>query len=163
MLIFSGATAVTGYPGRDNVLLIPRGLPGCVKSTALQKWRGEDPQHREVFGRDDWRNILQCLPVGKPHQEAAITLILTSSVETLLMHGWDVGVDSTHIQPGTVEHWTNLADHLGVRHQIVDFTHVTPAECISRDLARRCAGGRYVGEAVINGMYQKYLAPQQLR
>jgi len=160
--IFSGVTTVTGYPHRDNVLLIPRGLPGSGKSTALQNWKELDPQHREVLGRDDWRKILGCLPVGKPHQEAAITLMMTASVEALLRHGWDVGVDATHIQPGTLEHWTSLAEHLGVRYQIVDFTHISPEECIRRDLARRDSGGRYVTAKVINAMNQRYLEPSVL-
>ena len=99
MIIFEGATAPAGYPGRVPTLLVPRGLPGCGKSTALTAWREKDPEHRVVLGRDDWRQILGCLPVGRKHEEAAITVMMMASVEALLRHGWDVGVDSTHVSP----------------------------------------------------------------
>ena len=113
MIIFDGATVPAGYPGRVPTLLVPRGLPGCGKSTALAAWLAEDPEHRVVLGRDDWRTVLGCLPVGEEYQEAAITVVMTASVEALLRHGWDVGVDSTHIQPGTLEVWRGLAGRGG--------------------------------------------------
>lgn len=161
MKIFKGVVKVAGYPGRDNVLMIPRGLPGCGKSTIGQQFVAQDPDHRFMLGRDDIRHIAKCLPVGTQAQETAITIMMDGAVENLLRHGWDVYVDATHIQPGTLEYWVGLADRVGVRHEIVDLTHISPEECIRRDEARRDAGGRYVGADVIDAMYQEYLAPKQ--
>lgn len=157
MIIFEGETAPAGYSGRDNLLLIPRGLPGCGKSTALRTWLAENPEHRVIIGRDDWRTILGCLPVGSPHQEAAITVMMDAAVEALLIRGWDVGVDSTHIQPGTLEHWVQLARQLGIRHEVLDLTGVPASECIRRDAARAAGGGRHVGADVIREMARRYL------
>lgn len=156
MIIFEGSVAPAGYPGRDNELRVPRGLPGCGKTTTLRRWQNQDPDHRVVVGRDDWRGILGCLPVGTAAQEAAITIMLDAAVEALLRHGWDVGVDSTHIQPGTAEHWQEMAARLGVRYRELDLTGVPVDLCIAQDAARAAAGGRHVGEAVIREMAARY-------
>jgi predicted kinase len=157
VIIFQGATAPAGYPDRTPTVRIPVALPAAGKSTLLRAWQAEDPDHRMVLGRDDWRSILGCLPVGTPAQEAAITIMMTAAAEALLVHGWDVGVDSTHIQPGTVAVWVELAQGVGARVEILDLTHITAETCIQRDLARRDAGGRYVGKAVIREMERLYL------
>lgn len=157
MKIFDGGVDPDGYPGRMATLRIARGLPGCGKTTALQRWRAEDPEHRIVLGRDDWRTVLGCLPVGKRHEEAAITIMLTAAVDALLRHGWDVGVDATHIQPGTLEHWQALAGQCWARWEVLDLTGTPVEVCVARDLARRDAGGRYVGEDVIRTMAARYL------
>lgn len=162
MVIFDGALQNTGYPNRENVLLLPRGLPGSGKTTLLNNWQQEDPEHRVVIGRDDFRSIFTCIPVGKHHQENAITLLLTGGVEALLQQGWDVGVDSTHIQPGTIEHWINLAQRLDVKHEILDLTHIPIRECVRRDAIRKASGRRYVGSTVIRMMASRYL-PEALR
>lgn len=133
MIIFEGATAPTGYPGRTPTVLVPVALPAAGKSTLLRQWQAEDPDHRIVIGRDDLRSILGCLPVGTPAQEAAITVMMTAAAEALLRHGWDVGVDSTHIQPGTAAVWVELAQRPGVRVEILDLTHITAETCIQRD------------------------------
>lgn len=157
MIIFGGSISPAGYPGRVPTILVPVALPAAGKSTALRAWAAEDPDHRVVIGRDDLRVILGCLPVGIPAQEGAITVMMAAAVEALLRHGWDVGVDSTHIQPGTLDVWVELARRVGARVEILDLTHVTPETCIQRDLARRDAGGRYVGEDVIREMERLYL------
>jgi len=158
VIIFCGATTPAGYPGRIPTLLVPRGLPGCGKSTAIAAWRAEDPEHRVALGRDDWRGVLGCLPVGRKHEETAITVMMTASVEALLRHGWDVGVDATHIQPGTMEAWRDLAERVGAQWEVLDLTGVPVEVCVARDLARRDAGGRYVTEEVIREMAARYLA-----
>lgn len=157
MIIFDGALTNIGYPGRKNILLIPCGLPGCGKTTALNQWKDDDPEHRVIVGRDDMRNLLGCLPVGTRYQENSITAFLTGGVASLLQNGWDVGVDSTHIQPGTLEHWVELAQVVGVKHKILDLTHLPIGECIRRDEFRKENGGRYVGGDVIRMMAAKYL------
>jgi predicted kinase len=157
VIIFEGAVCPVGYPGRDNVLVATRGLPGCGKSTALQGWRALAPDHRVVLGRDDWRSTWGCLPVGSEAQEAAITVAMDGAVDALLRAGWDVGVDSTHIQPGTLEHWQEVAGRLGVRWEVVDLACVPVEVCVARDEARAAAGGRHVGAEVIREMARLYL------
>lgn len=157
MIVFEGSVAPVGYPGRAPTIRITVGLPGCGKSTMLRLWEEEDPDHRVVVGRDDYRRIRRCLPVGTPAQEASITVMMDGAVESLLRHGWDVGVDSTHIQPGTLRHWREVAGRVGARVEISDLTHVTVDECVRRDEARRDAGGRYVGAEVIRAMAKRYL------
>ena len=157
MIVFGGVVDPVGYPGRVGTLLTPVGLPGCGKTTALRQWVAEDPERRVVFGRDDWRTILGCLPVGTAAQEAAITVAMDGAVDALLRHGWDVGVDATHIQPGTLDHWAEMAARLGARHEVLDLRGVPVDTCVARDEARAAAGGRRVGAGVIRAMADRYV------
>jgi len=154
VIIFEGAVNPAGYPGRTPTLIATLGLPGSGKSTALNGWRALDPDHRVVLGRDDWRTIWRCLPVGTPAQEDAITVAMDGAVEALLRAGWDVGVDSTHIQPGTLDHWWEMSVRVDARWEVLDLTGVPVEVCIARDKARRD-----VGEDVIREMERRYLMP----
>lgn len=147
-----------GWPGRDATLTITLGLPGCGKSTAARQWAAVDPDHRVIIARDALREMIGCMPVGSSAQEAAIQIILHTSVEALLRQGWDVLVDSTHLQPGMVAGWRQLSSGLGVRMEILDLTDIGPEECIARNAARVAAGGRHVEPEVIWEIWRRWRA-----
>jgi predicted kinase len=156
-IVFTGALNPTGYPGRVPTLVVARGLPACGKSTALAAWRAEDPDRRILLGRDARRDENGFLPVGTGAEEDAITVMMNAGTEALLRYGWDVGIDATHLQPGTLEVWSRIAERTGARFEILDLTFVSADTCVARDLARKHAGGRYVSESVIRGMDDLYL------
>jgi predicted kinase len=139
-------------PVGTGSLIYFRGLPGCGKSTETARLRGMYGDRCVVLERDAFRVMWGCLPLGTPEQEAVITWTVDAAARELLGRGSVVVIDGTNLRSEDGPHWETLAAECGVPVRCVDLTHVTVEECIRRDHARRDAGGRHVGEAVIRAM-----------
>jgi predicted kinase len=141
-------------PERSNsvtTLTITRGLPGSGKTT----WARQQPGWR--VNRDDLRAMLRpTWPHGDPAHEDPLTEAQHSAICALLFHDRDVIVDDTNLRQDHVEALHQLADQYGAEFVIRDFTDVPLETCIEQDAARP----NPVGEHIIRGMWQRYLAPQ---
>jgi predicted kinase len=139
-------------------LIITRGLPGSGKTTYAKRWVAGDATRRSRVNRDDLRELLH----GGPHDydralEQAVTWAHQGAVRTLLMSGRDVICDDMNLQNRQVKEWMKLAAEVGADFSVVDFTNVSPDECVRRDRDRRDAGGRYVGASYIYEKYDRFI------
>lgn len=131
-----------------TTLFITVGLPGSGKTT----WAKEQTTCKRV-NRDDIRAMLDN---GKwsPSNEKLVTQVRDHTIITALAKH-NVICDDTNLSPKVQEHLKALAQSVGAKTQIVDFTHVNVEECVKRDLLRP----RSVGEKVIRDMWERYLKP----
>ncbi len=139
-----------------NKLKILIGLPASGKSTWAKEFCEKNTDWVRV-NRDDLRNMR-----GKywvPKQENMISDWEYESVVTALSYGLNVILDATNLNEDRRNSFiASLDDHpvqkLDFQVELMHFD-VSVEECIKRD-AKRANG---VGEKVIRGMYDKYLAP----
>ncbi|WP_018351265.1 AAA family ATPase [Longispora albida] len=140
---------------KKATLTVTRGLPGSGKST----WaKGQEGSVR--VNRDELRRMLHGSRLGTGTAEKQVGLAQRAAVEALLRNGTDVIVDDTNLRSRVVREFAELAANSGAEFAVVDFTDVDVEECIRRDALR--TGEDQVGEDVIRGMYQRYLAGKQL-
>lgn len=138
-------------------LTITRGLPASGKTTYARAWVNENPGPRVRVNRDDLRIAMFGAPFLDFHLEEVVSTAQRGQVEALLRAGKDVIVDDTNLRAKYARAWADLAVTVGAGFEVVDFP--TPVdECIARDQARQARGERSVGEAVIRGMHDRYLA-----
>jgi|SRR6476620_884607 len=130
-------------------LILCKGLPASGKSTFAKEWVNEDPTTRVRVNRDDIRRMLG--PYWVPNRENLVTRLENRAVTESLLNGYSVILDATNFKS---EKWISKAAYYGVELIIKDFTDVPLNICIERDKTR---GVESVGEAVIRGMYDKYL------
>lgn len=143
-----------------TTLTITRGLPGSGKSTwALSQIKGRERDIVRV-NRDNLRRMLHGEPQYSYVTELAVTHAQKSSVARLLQAGISVIVDDTNLKARWVREWRALADNLSVDFVVKDFTAVTLATCIARDLQR--PDDARVGEGVIQRMYNQYIKGRDL-
>jgi predicted kinase len=142
-----------------STLTITRGLPGSGKTT----WAKEQPQLVRV-NRDDLRRMLHGGAVIDPERrgraEKEVTAAHHAAVEGLLRTGAHVVCDDTNLRGRVVREFAELAAKCGAHFSVRDFTDVPLEECIRRDALR--TGDGHVGEDVIRGMHQRYLAGRAL-
>jgi len=136
-------------------LTITRGLPGSGKTT----WAKQQGGHVRV-NRDDLRRMLHGGPLPNGWAEAQVTLAQRAQVEALLRAGVNVICDDTNLYPRTARELAELGKLAGAEIVVRDFTDVPVEECIARDANRSDA--ERVGEEVIRGMWQRYLAGRGL-
>lgn len=131
-------------------LLMLMGLPASGKSTyakqlALDGW--------VRVNKDDLRAMLHG---GKwsPKNEKQILQVRDQVISDSLLAGKSVVVDDTNLDPKHKIRLQELAKKYAATFE-TKFFDVEPAECIKRDLVRPNS----VGNDVIMGFYNKYLAP----
>lgn len=147
------------------VVYLIKGLPASGKSTHARKMLAENPNGIKRINKDDLRAMLD----NRKHSKDAEKFILKirdSIILNALEHGKHLIVDDTNLDPKhekmireLVYNFNNSGGLLGggqkARVEIIDFTHITPAECIERDNKR--TGFEKVGEEVIMRMYNRYI------
>ncbi|MCA1696547.1 MAG: AAA family ATPase [Actinobacteria bacterium] len=139
-------------------LIITRGLPGCGKTTAAREWVDAQPRGMWLrLNRDDLRRMGLPSDYSKPEvlPEKAINAARDGALTYLLRRGWSVICDDTNLPTRYVRELMKIAQREDAEVEIWDMTHVPLETCIQRDAAR-CVG--HVGETVIRGMYDRYLA-----
>lgn len=137
-----------------TTLTITRGLPGSGKTT----WARAQPGMVRV-NRDDLRRMFAAVwDHGNRADEDVVTEVQMDAVGAWLSRRRSVVVDDTNLRPDVVERLRVFAGLHHVEFLIEDFTHVPLEVCIARDAAR--PESERVGERVIRGMWQKYLAPK---
>jgi predicted kinase len=131
-------------------LTITRGLPGSGKTT----WAKQQPDLTRV-NRDDLRRMLHGGALGGA-AEVQVTTAQRAAIAALLRSGVDVVCDDTNLRSRVVRELAELALSCGADWHVQDFTDVPVEECIRRDALRD--GDARVGEDVIRGMHERYLA-----
>lgn len=137
-------------------LIVTVGLPGSGKTTLATDWVSKKQADRARVNRDSLRIMLHGGRLGTTDQEDTVTAIQHTGVLALLARGIDVVADDTNLRPGAVQTWRELADLAGAEVEVWDLTDVPVEECIRRDAGR--TGPARVGETVIRGMHDRYLA-----
>jgi predicted kinase len=128
-----------------------KGLPGSGKSTWARELCDREPGRWKLVDKDSLRKMLDNGRWSK-HNEKFVVQIRDAIVSAALADGINVIVHDTGFEPVHEQRLRELAKG----HQFDVKTFDTPLEdCIKRDLSRSSS----VGEAVIRGMYDKYLAP----
>lgn len=93
-------------------------------------------------------------------REELITKMESESITEALKAGFNVVVDATNLNPKTINRMYKLADGAGLSKTDIEFKefYVPFKEAVERDLARKEAGGHYVGKHVIQRFYERYYA-----
>ncbi len=143
-------------------MIITRGLPASGKSTWAQAWVAEVPGGRARVNRDDIRSMLNQGFFLKSVTEGRVIAVRDAMIRELLKKRVDVVVDETCLSSSTVRDLLKLAAAAGAEVEIKDLTDVPLETCIERDDERGIPDilsvqPDDVGEAVIRGMYERYL------
>ncbi len=136
-----------------KTLYMTKGLPASGKTTAAKALVATQPGTKRV-NKDDLRAMIDA---GKwsEYNEKFILWVRDSITSTALVEGHHVVVDDTNLAPKHEAHLRQLAKQYKADFKILDFTNVSPEECIKRDLIRPNS----VGSKVIMDMYDRYLKP----
>jgi predicted kinase len=136
-------------------LTITRGLPASGKST----WARAQLRAARI-NRDELRRMMHGEMIGAGWSERQVTLAQRAAAEALLRAGVDVICDDTNLRSRVAREFAELAHACDAEFVVRDFTDVPLEECIARDALR--TGPDHVGEDVIRGMFQRYLAGRTL-
>lgn len=140
-------------------LIVTKGLPGSGKTT----WAREEAARigAALVSRDEIRAMLHPgeWPWGDLMWEARCTVAQHALIEALLRDGQSVIVHDTNLNREHRHALLDIAAKTRVYQAVKSFTDVPLETCLERDAARP----NPVGEAVIRGMWAKYLAPGAAR
>ena len=136
-----------------KTLYLTKGLPASGKTTAAKALVVTQPGTKRV-NKDDLRAMIDG---GKWSQinENFIIGARNELTRAALTEGYHVIVDDTNLAPKHEVWARDMAKFHKAKFEILDYTHVTPEECIKRDLARPNS----IGSKVIMDMYDLYLKP----
>lgn len=151
-------------PGpKKPTLVVCRGLPASGKTTWALEWLNVNPAERSRVNRDDLRQSLFGLDAGMLtyEQEKAVTQVQHATIRALLKAGRDVVCDDTNLRARTVRDLQKIARQADATVWFKDFD-TPPALCVERDRQRFNAGGRGVGETVIQSFAKRYLKKGEL-
>jgi tRNA uridine 5-carbamoylmethylation protein Kti12 len=101
--------------------------------------------------------MLHVTPRYDPFSEGLVTGIQYALIGILVNHRCRVIVDDTNLNPHYLAALKNHVERLGARFEVKDFTGVPVELCIERDQAR--PDETRVGEDIIRGMHERWLAP----
>lgn len=130
------------------------GLPASGKSTWAKAKIAEHPGTCKRVSKDDLRAMLDGGKWSRDN-EKFILKVRDIVIAEALAAGKHVIVDDTNLAPKHRAALAELAKKHGAALEVVDFTQVSPEECIERDRKRP----NYVGEKVIRDMHAQFLAP----
>lgn len=135
-------------------LTATRGLPASGKTTwALEQLAAVEAGQLARLNRDALRLQLHNQALHTPLSEHQVTLVQHAGIEVLLLAGVSVIVDDTNLRARHLRRLAEIAWRVGAEFVVRDFD-VPLEECLRRDRAR----SHPVGEAVIRGMHDRYLA-----
>jgi predicted kinase len=144
-----------------TTITITRGLPASGKTTWALAHQANVAFRAARVNRDDLRRSMHGPDrVGAGWAERQVSAAQRATVEALLRAGVDVICDDTNLRAHVVRGFAELARRCGAEFAVQDFTAVPVEVCVERDAARPEADR--VGEAVIRGMWQRYLAARPL-
>jgi len=132
-------------------VIITRGLPGSGKTTWAKKIMKDSPNSFKRVNKDELRAMLDD---GKFSRDAEKFIVDARDALILaaIRKGKHVIVDDTNLASKHIDRITQLVKG-EAKVEIQDFTDVTVAVCIERDLSRVAS----VGSKVIKQMYNQFL------
>jgi T4 RnlA family RNA ligase len=129
-------------------LILTQGLPASGKTTWAKEYIQKHPETANLC-KDDLR-----LQLGSTNKrEKRIIKVRDLLTEYYFKQGYSVIWSDTNLNPVHLKRATELAEQYTVKLMIQDFTDVSLAECIRRDLVR----SNSVGQQAIEQMYYDYL------
>lgn len=138
-----------------NKIILTQGLPCSGKTTWAEDYIKNDGNYVNV-NRDDIRLMLQGRSRYKKFtqtREALVSAAQQGIVADALMHDKNVIISDTNLNPDFNNDWVRFADDMDVAIEWKNhFLRVPYGVCIQRDQKRKFP----VGQAVIEGMYNKY-------
>jgi predicted kinase len=138
-----------------KTLFMMCGLPASGKSTKAREMLKEfGSGNAKRVNKDDLRAMLDD-GYWSGGNEKFLLRVRDFIITEALKDGKHVVVDDTNLAPKHRARLSQLAEENGARFEIVDFSHVSPEECVERDRKRP----NYVGQDVIWKMYRQFLAP----
>jgi len=138
-------------------IIIMQGLPASGKSTWAKEYSSANKDWIRV-NRDDLRNMRGEYWI--PKQEKLITAWEDSCIDIALDNGYNVILDATNLNDDrNKSRLDKLKAKFPELKSEVKFFDVSLKDCIKRDLRRHDS----VGQEVIKGMYDKYLAPKAVK
>ena len=137
-----------------KTLYMTKGLPASGKTTAAKALVASPVMSVKRVNKDDLRAMIDG---GRwsPDNEKMIVAVRDDLVSYFLSAGHHVVVDDTNFVSKHEARLRDLARMNKAAFKVMDFTDVSPEECIKRDLIRPNS----VGSKVIMDMYNKYLKP----
>jgi predicted kinase len=129
------------------------GLPASGKSTWAKEQVRESNGKIKRVNKDDMRDMIDAGLWSLPN-ESHILAIRDAVIINSLLAGFSVIVDDTNLEPKHEKRLRELAANGNAEFEIKDFSHVSLAECIKRDLKR----DKSVGKGVITSMFNKYFS-----
>lgn len=129
-------------------LILTKGLPASGKTTWAKEYVQAHPETANLC-KDDLRQQLG----ANGRREKRIIKVRDLLTEHYFEQGYSVIWSDTNLNPVHLRRANELAARYGTNVVVQDFTHVSLAECINRDLARSSS----VGQEVIAQMYYDYL------
>lgn len=142
-------------------LIITRGLPASGKTTIAKDYERAHVKTTVRVNLDDLRAMLHAgvFVDGKDGTEKVVKRLRNRLVSAALLASKDVICDDTNLREKDVQELHLLAWSHGAEFVVWDLCHVPLDECLRRDRVRATKPGEVsVGDAVIRGMAQKYLA-----
>ena len=132
-------------------IIITRGLPASGKTTYARQKLAENPNGIKRINRDDLRAMFDSGEFSGD-REKFVVAAQSALILLALEKGKHIVIDDCNLHPSNQARIEQLVKGRA-EIEIVDFTHVTPEECIERDRKR----AHYVGEKVIRQMHAQFL------
>jgi predicted kinase len=129
-------------------LILTKGLPASGKTTWAKEYIQKHPETANLC-KDDLRLQLS----GTNKREKRIIKVRDLLTEYYFEQGYSVIWSDTNLNPVHLQRATELATKYQAQLSVRDFTDVSLAECIRRDLLR----SNSVGQQAIEQMYYDYL------
>ena len=137
-------------------LIMTLGLPASGKSTWAKEQAAKSGGQVRRINKDDLRDMLDGGKWSK-NNEKNILQVRDLLIEHHLSAGTSVIVDDTNLHPKHKETLKVIAAKYDAKFETKSFLDVPLLECIARDLKRPSS----VGERVIRGMFDEFLAPKE--
>jgi len=144
---FLSSIFLLSFTMKNKKIIVNVGIPGSGKTTYSKEFVSSTTNWVRVC-RDDYRFMLQNLPMLPGKGEVLVTDLVFSTAKKALLSGFNVILDATHVQ---LKYINQVVEELGEMAEIEFNLFDTPLEvCIERDLAR----DRTVGEDIIKKMHE---------
>lgn len=138
-----------------------QGVPGSGKSHWARTFIKNNSKNWVIINRDSIRDMLGNYWV--PSREKLVTAIEYSNISLAFGLGYNVIVDATNLNPGTISKLKDIVKYLTEERELnitIEFKEFSIPlwKAIFRDWKRGLFGGRRVGSSVIRDFYNKYYA-----
>ena len=135
----------------ENKIIVLQGPPASGKSTWARKYQEEHRTDTVIVSRDNERDARGVY--WEQSQEDYITACEEFKLREGLKRGYNVIMDSTNLNPRTIDKWNRVAKEMNVGIEFKEF-YIPFAEALKRDANPDRT--HQVGKKVIKSFYQRY-------